>query len=426
MVDIRKGEGFKTAVLSLYFGLTIGLIYILKPIRSSLFLDQLGAENLRYVYMSEGVALIFVVAAYVWLLKHIPRRQFFTGALLFFASNMVMFRQLFLHNTPMISAIFYVWVSAFSITTVTQFWIMANDAFKPEVAKRLVGPIISACSFGGIVCGFLTGWLTKWVHTENFLLIAAAIVCLCAFLVGTFWNKIETDHNSDQLIEQQNKGITELASFTASKSSYFFLLAGLVIIAKMSSTIIDNQFNRIVEIGIAGKAARTMFLANFMAWMNMVSLVCQFCLTGFFLRRLGLTGSLSLLPAGLFAVVIGTVVHPGLAFGILLKVYDGSMNYSIQQASKEMLFLPMSAKVRSKVKPVIDMLGFRAAKSLSGVYIALAAPLLGLADEKLSVLVLLLLPVWAFLVWRLSIVLAKQKAAGSNLVPDVTDIGVSV
>lgn len=426
MVDVHPGERIKTALMSLYFSLTIGLIYILKPIRGSLFLDQLGAQNLRYVYMGEGVALVFVAAAYVWLLKHIPRRQFFVFSLLFFASNLVIFRQLFQHNTPMISAVFYIWVAAFSITSVTQFWILANDAFKPAQAKRLFGLIISAGSLGGIICGFLTGWLARWIRTEDFLLIASGVVMLCALLVGTFWRKLETGHESQALIQQQDQALSGLGEFASKGSAYFFMLAGLVILAKMSSTIIDNQFSRMVELSVSGKEARTMFFANFMAWLNMVSLFCQFCLTGFFLKRLGLSGSLTLLPGGLLAAVSAAWAFPGIVSGIILKVFDGSMNYSIQQASKEMLFLPMSPKTRAKVKPVIDMLGFRAAKSLSGVYIALAAPLLGLADERLGILVLLLLPFWGALVWKISRVLAEQKhkkAGNISSDPGIGDTG---
>lgn len=425
LFDIRPQERVKTAVMSAYFALTIGLIYILKPIRSSIFLDKLGAENLRYVYMGEGAALVAVVAAYIWLSKRLPRRAFFLTTLLFFASNLVLFRWFFLTKDAWVSAAFYIWVSAFSITATTQFWIIANDVFKAAAAKRLFGIVISAGSLGGIFFGFLTGWLSRWVEAENFLLIASGIVCLCAALVGYFWDILEHGKDAEPMLKEENKSLKKLETAAAGTTSYFLMLAGVVILAKMSSTIIDNQFNRLVEMGITGKAERTIFFANFMAWLNTASLFFQFCLTGLCLRKLGVNGSLALLPIGLLFFAGGTLIHPGIAFGVLLKIFDGSMSYSIQQAGKEMLFLPISDTVRRRIKPLIDMLGFRAAKTLSGFYIALMAPLFHIPDERLSVLIFSLIPIWLFLVWRLHINAQKQKAAGFKMPALATEIGIS-
>jgi hypothetical protein len=40
------------------------------------------------------------------------------------------------------------------------------------------------------------------------------------------------------------------------------------------------------------------------------------------------------------------------------------------------------------------MLGYRGAKTLAGIYMALAAPLLGLSVERIGILVLILIPLW--------------------------------
>ena len=66
IMNLRPQEAKKTFLMFAYFFLCISLIYILKPIRSSLFLAELGAAKLRYVYISEGIFLIFVTAAYIY------------------------------------------------------------------------------------------------------------------------------------------------------------------------------------------------------------------------------------------------------------------------------------------------------------------------------------------------------------------------
>lgn len=399
VAEIRPGERFKTAVMFFYFFLTISLIYILKPVRGALFLAELGAKNLRYVYLGEGLFLIFVAAAYVYLARKLPRKLFFTLTLLFFASNLVLFWFLFHLKVPYLSAYFYIWVASFSITSTTQFWILANDIFDPSEAKRLFGLIISGGSAGGIVGGILTNRAMQWLKAEDMLWVAAGVLVLCAFLIRIFWEEIYDKKLVSVSHEKQTDTRSAIRLFLG--SSYLIKLALLVMIAKIASTIIDNQFNRIVELTITGKEARAAFFGGFFAWLNVISFAMQLLATSFCFRFLGVGLSLWILPVGLMLFSMGTLAYPFLGAALVLKVFDGSINYSIQQASKEVLFLPVSSQIRYRVKPIIDMLGFRLAKSLGGFTIMLLAPLLGLSDERLGILVLFLIPFWFLLVFHM-------------------------
>ena len=85
--DIRKGEWRKTLLMFAYFFLTMVTLYVLKPVRSSLFLEELGSGNLRFVYLGEGVLLFFATWAYVYLAKRLPKKVFFPGVLFIFISK---------------------------------------------------------------------------------------------------------------------------------------------------------------------------------------------------------------------------------------------------------------------------------------------------------------------------------------------------
>jgi len=409
LVDVHPGERLKTFLMFFYFFFTIALIYIVKPIRNSLFLGELGAQNLRYVYMGEGIFLILVVSAYVYFAKRIPKQIFLPSVLAFFMIHLVCFWFLFRLQIPYLSAFFYVWVASFSITMTTQFWILANDIFNPIEAKRLFGLIISGGSLGGIFGGILTQQAVRWVKTEDLLFVAAGILSVCILLTMTLWKVIPSTATSErhppagEKIGAESKGGDKQDSLAKlfKGSSYLLMLASLVIIAKVSSTIVDNQFNRVVELSIVGTEARTGFFGGFMAGLNALSFFMQLVMTGIFLKYLGVGFSLWILPAGLFFFSGVSFVYPVLLTGLCFKLFDGSVNYSIQQASREVLYLPLLSSLRYRVKPVIDMLGFRLAKTLGGVFIAISAPLFGLADERLGVLVLILLPFWGVVVWRM-------------------------
>lgn len=404
VADIHRGERFKTVVMFFYFFLTISLIYILKPVRNALFLGELGASKLGYVYIGEGIFLIFVTAAYVYLSKKIDRKTFFTGTLLFFATNLILFWFLFRAKMPYLSAYFYIWVASFSITSTTQFWILANDIFDAQAAKRLFGLIISGGSAGGVLGGVLTSQLVKKLHAEDMLLVAAIVVVLCAALVSFFWKQLVDgkDKKANKVEKPKAEGVpSKPVNPILVGTSYLVVIGLIVMLAKMSSAIVDNQFNRMVELSITGTEARASFIAGFMAWLNVISFFMQLLVTAICLRFLGVVRSLWILPIGLALFSWGTLLSPVLATAMFLRIFEASTNYSIQQASKEVLFLPLQREVRYRFKPVIDMLGFRLAKSIAGGYIIGAVALTGLAYEKLGILILFLVPIWAVVLWRL-------------------------
>ncbi len=406
LVDIRPHERIKTFVMFFYFFSIIATIWMLKPVRNSLFLDELGSKNLRYIYIGEGLFLIGLVWAFVQFSKRLNKKTLYNGALGFFILCLLGFWYLFRTGIPYLSALFYVWAASYSIIMTTQFFTLANDIFNPLEAKRLFGFILSGGSIGGVLGGILTQQLVGRVGTENLLLVIAAVIALCNVLVMSNWKHlIASDQETVPGSAAENHGTSRETAVSGKKlllgSSYLMMLAAVIMIAKIASTIVDNQFNAIVELSIAGKDARTAFYGGFFSFLNALSFFMQLFLTSLVFRYLGVGIALWILPGGLLLGAAAAVASPVLAVSIFLKIFDGSTNYSIQQASKEVLYLPIASAVRYKVKPVIDMLGYRIAKSLGGVYIAVAAPLLSIPDRRLSDLVLWLLPLWFWFVWKL-------------------------
>lgn len=397
--DIRKGEGRKTFLMFVYFFLTMATLYVLKPVRSSLFLEELGSENLRYVYLGEGLFLLFVTWAYVQLAKRLPKKRFFTGVLLFFVSNLFIFWCLFHLHTPYLSALFYVWVACFSITAVTQFWTLANDIFDPLEAKRLFGLIISGGSAGGVLGGLVTNRAVKWLRTEDLLLLSSFLLVGCIFLISLLWRHLPASSPASRHGETPSEPQSTRKLFLT--SPYLWMLAGLVCMAKVASTMVDNQFNAVVELHLVGKQAKTAFFGAFSAGLNVISFLMQLYATSLSLRFLGIAISLTFLPVGLALGSLATFFYPLLATGTLLKMFDGSVNYSVQQASKEVLYLPLSSGARYRAKPVIDMLVYRASKSLGGLLIILLAPLFSIPNDRIGILVLVLVPFWIVLVWKM-------------------------
>ncbi|MBI1978335.1 MAG: MFS transporter, partial [Candidatus Omnitrophica bacterium] len=273
-------------------------------------------------------------------------------------------------------------------------------------AKRLFGFIISGGSLGGIFGGLVANRFAERIGTENLLILGALLLGFCIVLINVIWKYERTPHRSEEeAIKGSARGPAEQLQEKSSwklflRSRYLLLIAALVMIAKISSTIIDNQFNAVVEGSILEKNARTAFFGGFMALLNGVSFFMQLVLASYALRRLGIGISLLLLPIGLCFGSIATLFWSALGVAAFAKIYDGSFNYSINQLSKEILYLPIPSRTRYRVKPLIDMLAYRASKTVAGLLIILLTPLLGISDEKLGVIVLLLIPLWVIAAWE--------------------------
>lgn len=403
IVRIKKEEWPKTLLMFLYFFLTITSYYILKPVRDSVFIDTYGAENLPYVWLITIVVLTAVVYVYVKFADILPKNILLSSTVIFFVSNLMVFWWLSHLPHRWVAAVFFVWVSIFSVMAVTQFWLYANDLFNPREAKRLFGFVGSGGILGGITGGLITHSLATTVGTRNLLLVAAFILAFCAILINIIWELererafFTTERTMASRVERP-KATREVLRLIW-KKRYLLLLVGLVCIAKIVSTLVDYQFKNIVQASITGLDARTAFFGEFFAWLNTVSFSVQFFLTSFVLRRFGVGFALFLLPIGLTFGSVAILAQPALWSAVFTMLYDGSMNYSLNQSTKEVLYLPIFSDVRYRVKPFIDMVGYRIAKGLGSVLILVVVNILHLSVRSLSAAALVLIVFWLMMIY---------------------------
>ena len=399
-VSVRAGEGRKVLLTFLYFFLVITAYYVIKPVSRSLVLGGLGSRLVPYVDLISAMLMGPIVSLFARLVDRIEKRRLvsltFWGAVV----SLVVFWRLVAWPATWVPAVFYVWVSIFSVLVVTLFWLVANDLYHPREAKRLFGFIGSGGILGGIVGSSIAAIGAKLFGTEQLLLCSAAILIGCWCVVQRLWrhtrplDKVEPPvnvpaHRRAAAVEGSGSLMGLLR-----RSRYLVLLVGLVGIAKIVSTLIYYQFNPFIEQMFPGQDAKTSFTGLFFGWMNVASFVIQFFLTSWVLRRLGLTCALLVLPIGLLGGSLGLLLAPLFWVAASTELFDGSVNYSLQQTGKEVLYLPIDRSVRYKVKPFIDMVVFRVGKGVAAVIGIVCLDVFHLPARTLSYLTLPLIVVW--------------------------------
>jgi AAA family ATP:ADP antiporter len=182
------------------------------------------------------------------------------------------------------------------------------------------------------------------------------------------------------------------------RSRYLTMLAALVILTSLVSTLVDYQFNSVVEKSFATEDALTRFFGAFFAAINVLAFVLQLALAGRLLSRLGVGAGLLVLPLGLLTSSFSFVLVPSLVTAAFLKTADDGLSNSMNRASLEVLYLPLSLSVKNRLKIWIDLFVERVSRGLGGLIILGATAVGSLTAPELGYAVLVLLVPWIVLV----------------------------
>jgi AAA family ATP:ADP antiporter len=394
-VDLRPGEGLATLASGSLFFLVVASYYLIKPVRNSLFVQRVGADNLPYVYIATAVVIGLLIS---WYSRHVvdrlPAKRLIPITYVFLASNLVLFSWLLRYESLATSATFYIWAKLYPVLTVSQFWLTTNALFEPRQARRLFGFIGAGGILGGIVGGFLAGITAETMGTENLLVASAAVITLCAGVAMYLHPDAATVSRRATTAEADSREPARSAAQIVRESAHLRALSAILTLTIIVSTVVDWQMNKAVELFVAGEDAKTAFYGRFFALLNLTSLLVQVVLTSYVLKRFGIRVALLLLPLGLFTGSLGVLVHPALWTAALAKGADGTLRYSLDQSTRELLFLPVPPAIKVRAKPFIDVAVQRGGTGVAGVLILMATSLTEVSFQYMSLVSLAAIALW--------------------------------
>jgi AAA family ATP:ADP antiporter len=405
-VQIRPGEGRKVCLTFLYFFLIISAYYIIKPVSRSLVLGQLGSRMVPYVDLISAVLMGPVVTLFAHLVDRLPKPRLVTLWFWAVIGILCVFWVLLRWSAAWVAAAFSVWVAIFSVLVVTLFWLVANDLYRPREAKRLFGFIGAGGILGGIVGSSIAAVGAQLIGTTHLLLLSAGLLVVCWMVVQRLWRfapSIIADEEAKHSPSHRETFLSDLRGFTKLllQSRYLLLLVAMVGLNKLIATLLYYQFNPFIERTFLSQDAKTTFTGLFFGAVNVAAFIIQFFFTSGILRRLGLAAALVALPLGDLIGTAGLLLLPVFWIAATTELYDGSLNYSLQQTTKEVLYLPIDRSIRYKVKPFIDMVVFRFGKGVAAIIGIILLDAMRLPPRFLSCVAIPFLVVWLIVVVRL-------------------------
>ena len=365
--DVRAGEGLGVILLSVNIFLVLAGYSLLKPARDGLIITEGGAVGKVYSSAVQALLLLFVVPAYGWLATKMPRMRLILFTTGFVISNLVLFNLAGMSGMR-IGIPFFIWIGLVNVFLVSQFWQFANDLYTEGQGRRLFPLIGVGASLGAWIGAAAVPQLIRQAGFSTYaLLILGAAVFGVAVLLTIAANRLVT-RESDPLAKQAEEvPLGKEGGFQlVLKDRYLFWIAVLTILLNVVNTtggfLLDSlvEADSIARFGADAatedvrKSANTVFYGSFNATVNLVGFLVQLFVTSRVMRYMGVRGALFILPVLALVNYSIIAVAPVLALVRIGKIFENSVDYSIQNTIRPTLFLATSREAKYKAKAAID------------------------------------------------------------------------
>jgi AAA family ATP:ADP antiporter len=400
---VEPAEAITAAVMTVTVFLLLTAYYLLKTAREPLILLHGGAEVKSYASAGQSLLLLGVVPAYAALARRVGRMRLVASVYLFFAANLLIFAALARAHLP-IGVAFYLWVGVFSVTAIAQFWSFANDIYDAEQGKRLFA-VLGIGSSVGAVAGAVIARRLAALGPQALMLGAALILgaCLVLFAFVDRRERSSAGRAGRALADQPVVGDQGLSFLL--RDRYLLLIAALTFLLNCVNSTGEYLLDRTL-LAAAGTAAAHgvtpevfvgQFKAEFFGWVNAIGVLLQLFAVSRVLEYAGVRRALFVLPLVASASYAFMLVAPVLALIRVGKIAENSLDYSLQNTTRQALFLVATRAEKYLGKTVVDTFVVRMGDVFSALLV-LAGARLSLPPQAFAAINLGLIALWVAVV----------------------------
>jgi ATP:ADP antiporter, AAA family len=383
--DFDRQELKKFIYLGVIFGFIIGIYWVLKPVKNSVFMSMVGAKKIGHVKIFSLLALFPLVMILGKLMDMFPRHRILYVLGILYSLITLVFGILLadpvigLPNTVVDSSrilgwLWYIFVESYGSIVVASFWAFAIDITQPESAKRgfpLVVLIGQFCSLLGPL--YLTPLASsdRWGSSAYVIILSSLLILCIVGLVALFIRVTPKDQMIGYRQSKQSsgerlgflKGLTLLLS-----QPYLMGIFAVIGIYECILTVMDFHFINFIELTIFDESSRVLYLGSFALWVNLVACISLLLGVSNIQRRLGVSVSLGLMPCIVAIAVVTFFLYPEINVLFWIMVGAKGMQYALNGPSVKQLYVPTSVDVKYKSQSWIETFGSRLSRGVgSGI-----------------------------------------------------------
>lgn len=272
------------------------------------------------------------------------------------------------------------------------FWTYTNDVVSRVEADKLYGLIGVGGILGGVTGGVVVDALVKTIGPLDLLLVCAGLVVLggaCAWATEAILRpapRVVVGAEKPALADAL-EGAREVL-----RNRYLLWIVGIVVAYEFASAVTDFVINVVFERAFHSETEIAKMYGRLGWIVSVTALVSELLIVPVLLplKRIALLVP----PIAMALATFGLAVLPTVGLAIVMAASDRGLNYSLQQVTKETLYVPLTDMQRYKAKAFIDMFVDRAAKALSSVALLIIIATIGVSIVVSLAVALVSLGLW--------------------------------
>ena len=367
IAEVRRHEVKSVLLMTLLVFLLLAAYYLLKTVREVLILTEGGAEVKSYSSAGQAVLFLFLVPAYGAFASRVAPVKLVTSVTLFFAAHVVLF-MIAIGAGLRVGVVYFLWAGIFNLMVIAQFWAFANDLYTEEQGRRLFPLIGVGASLGAWLGAVRAGTLIETSSPSRLLAGATAILLVCAALVPLIHRVASQRTDAAAPAPPSEAPLSRDGGFEMIlRDRYLILIAAMMLLVNVVNTTGEYLFGRyIVEQAttmFAGSdpeavAARERFVgetySRLYSNVNLLGFLLQMFAVARIVKWLGVGPSLLLHPLTALTGYLLLLRAPSLQLLTAVKIADNSLDYSLGNTTRQVLWLPTSRAAKYKAKQAID------------------------------------------------------------------------
>lgn len=380
--------------------------YLVKPLRNSQFLTEFGPFALPWIYLAVSLGSLVVTRVFQWCSLRFTRRQVVAGTFGWAIGCKVFFFFALPWGGQAITALFYLWASVYFLLLVSTLWGCLNERFRVEQCQRCF-PFIALGSTIGNIAGAALAERMKSAGTAT--LGYAALACLFSLLL--LWRELAYPVQMQEacagrgsrpgaprfgwLRDQSLRAIAMMVLALAVYSTSTDFLTqrrldrsiGQAVYAQEMAPLWRDGYEQISDLRNLPNARQEPALqklaqrhqldpdkltaaygnykseyrhrlsgvfANIFQVQGILGVLILGVLCRPFLRTFGLSAALIVMPSFALCVTLVLMFPLDVMWVQLILVLSGSLNYSFNNAAKEMLYTDTDRDAIIQAKPFIE------------------------------------------------------------------------
>lgn len=378
--DVQVRARFVAAALLL---MTASFI-LSKTGRDALYFHGPAIYQLPAAYMGMAVLALPMALLALRLMRAVGARRARLLAPLVFAVVLAMFSIAARPGGGVLMTSFFMLVPLAFGVLFSMAWLLAADLLGQTAAARIAKAysVIGAASLlGGLIGGLVARASAHTVDPRRLLLVGAGALVASVLVLACAQARFPPTLRRASPTLRRNQGGPRFAHGTRPAATdgmairtllatpYFRLLLAVGVSASLVGVLIELQFYVAAVASEHTPQESAAFFANLYLGLNTTALLVQLSVAPRIQRRVGLAGSLLVMPSALIGLMPMVFFGAQVTSRSLLRLAEGGLKSSIHRASWEQAYLPLPPHHRPVAKLLVDGAGARMGEGLAAVFL---------------------------------------------------------